>query len=305
MRRSIVAAVVAGVLAITVPPSTASTASTANTAGSAGTASSAGDQHNRRDRHLGVPAYWAPDAAGTARFDALVDAAPVVGMVVVNGPTSSAPAPFDPAVAAQIRRLYHAGITVLGYVDTGYLGRTGMTTTRVNPGSTAVADWRAQASRDAAEWFALYGRYGLDGVFFDQTLPDCGPDDANVDVYHAIADTLRETARDAFVALNPGTGPEECYAEVADALVVFENTYATYLTWSPPEWVGRHRSRQFWHLVHGAASTDEMRAAVALSEQRRAGFVYVTDDAIDETGSPWDRLPPTPYWRDEVRRVHG
>ena len=249
-------------------------------------------------QRIGVPAYWAPDAAGVARFDALVDAAPRVGMVVVNGPDSRAPTPFDPAVAAQIRKLYHAGITVLGYVDTGYLGRTGMVTTRVNPGSTAVADWRAQANLDAADWFALYGRYGLDGIFFDQTLSGCGVDDADVDAYHAIADTLRERVPDAFVALNPGTGADECYAEVADALVVFENTYATYLAWTPPEWVTRHPTRQFWHLVHGAASVVEMRAALALSRQRHAGFVYVTDDVIDETGSPWNTLAS--YWREEV-----
>jgi hypothetical protein len=79
--------------------------------------------HDTRQR-LAVPAYWTPDAAGVARFDALVDAAPRVGMVVVNGPNSSAPTPFDPTVAAQIHRLYRAGITVLGYVDTGYLGRS-------------------------------------------------------------------------------------------------------------------------------------------------------------------------------------
>jgi hypothetical protein len=260
-------------------------------------AASAGTSQQR----LGIPAYWTADAAGVARFDALVDAAPTVGMVVINGPTSSAPVPYDPVVAAQIRKLYHAGITVLGYVDTGYLGRTGMVTTRVNPGSTAVADWRAQAERDAAEWFALYGRHGLDGIFFDQALSACGPDDADVDVYHAIADALRVHEPDAFVALNPGTSAEECYAEVADALVIFENTYAEYLTWTPPTWVHRHRSRQFWHLVHGAATEAEMRSAVALSQQRRAGFVYVTDDTIDETGSPWDTLPP--YWRAELREV--
>ncbi len=201
-------------------------------------------------------------------------------------------------MAARIRQLYDAGITVLGYVDTGYLGRTGMVTTRVNPGSTAVADWRAQANLDATEWFTLYGRYGLDGIFFDQSLSGCGPDDADVDVYHAIADTLRRQVRDAFVALNPGTGAEECYAEVADALVVFENTYAAYLTWTPPAWVRRYRARQFWHLVYGAASIDELRSAVALSRERHAGFVYVTDDTVDGTGSPWDTLPS--YWRSEI-----
>jgi hypothetical protein len=194
---------------------------------------------------------------------------------------------------------------VLGYVDTGYLGSTGMTTTRVNRGSTELKDWRAQADRDAADWFALYGGYGLDGVFLDQVTSGCGSDDANVDTYHAIADRLRETQPDAFVALNPGTNPQECYAEVADAMVIFENTYQAYQQWTPPDWVYRYSRRLFWHLVHAAPTTVQMRDAVALSRQRHAGFVYVTDDTITASGSPWDTLPAEDYWLDELRQVRA
>jgi hypothetical protein len=261
------------------------------------------DAGSSRGQSIAVPAYWTPNAAGAAKFDELVDAK--VGLVVVNGPANAAPTPFDPATAAQIRKLYDSGATVLGYVDTGYLGSTGMLTTRLNPGSTRPEDWRAQANQDAADWFRLYGSYGLDGVFLDQVTSRCGADDANVDVYHSIADHLRESVSEAFVALNPGTDAEECYAEVADTMVIFENTYPVYQQWNPPAWVFRYDPRLFWHLVHAAPTIAEMRDAVALSRQRQAGHVYVTDDTITAAGSPWDTLPPEEYWLDEVRQVRA
>jgi hypothetical protein len=263
----------------------------------AGTGTGAG-----RGQRIAVPAYWAPDAAGSARFDVLAHAAPTVDVVVVNGPANGVPTPFDAATAAQVRKLHEAGVTVLGYVDTGYLGRTGLPT---RGGSTRVVDWRAQADREVAGWFGLYGDYGLAGVFLDQVTATCGPDDALVDAYHWVADRLRERSPDAFVALNPGTGADECYADVGDTMVVFENTYQVYRTWSPPEWVSRHPARSFWHLVYGAPSATELRDTVNLAKQRNAGYLYVTDDLIDAAGSPWDTLPPAEYWYDEICQVRG
>jgi hypothetical protein len=253
-----------------------------------------------------VPAYWAPGSEGGATLERLAAAAPQVAIAIVNGPQSGPPASFDPATAETIRTLHTAGIRVLGYVDTGYLGRTGLTTTRVNRGSTEIADWREQARLDARTWSTQYGRSGLGGVFLDQALSTCGiaaGDTSYVRVYRQLADGVRDIHRRAFVALNPGTGTEECYARVADTIVIFENTYLEYLRWTPPDWVRRYPAGKFWHLVHAAPTQVEMRTAMALSRQRGAGYVYVTDDTIDPTGSPWDTLPPQQYWADELGQV--
>ena len=250
---------------------------------------------------LGVPAYWsAGDPAGAAAFDRLVAAAATVDRVIVNGPASGPADPFDPVLAAAIRRLAAAGITVLGYVDTGYLGRTGAATTRVEAGSTDLAHWLAQADADAATWQRLYGSAGLRGIFFDQTVPDCGEGDGFLRAYGQLADGVWGRGRGAVVAINPGVAVEECYTEVADVIVVAENTFTAYRDWTPPAWVYQHPRSAFWHLVHGAQTPELMREAVTLAQRRNAGSVYVTDAVIDGTGGPWNALPAAPYWSAEV-----
>jgi Spherulation-specific family 4 len=251
-----------------------------------------------------VPAYWTPRTpAGNAAFGLLAESTPTVGVAILNGPVDGPPVPFDPETAAAAERLHKAGVTVLGYVNTGYLGRTGHATRRVNAGSTGIADWWAQASQDIADWYSLYGQYGVTGIFLDQALSTCGPDGGYVEVYQRLADLVRADHDEGFVAINPGTNTEECYARAADAIVIFENTYAVYRDWAPPAWVHRYPAGRFWHLVHAAPGQAEMRRAVALSKQRRAGLVYVTDDTINATGSPWNALPPRAYWEDELHQI--
>lgn len=46
-------------------------------------------------------------------------------------------------------------------------------------------------------------------------------------------------------------------------------------------------SCRFWHLVHSTPSTPEaFWRAITLSKERRAGYVYVTDDNMAEE-NPW------------------
>ncbi|WP_327106119.1 spherulation-specific family 4 protein [Nonomuraea glycinis] len=70
---------------------------------------------------LAVPAYFAPGEL----WDRLAD--PGVGIVVAN-PFSGPGKDADPAYAQAISDARAAGVTVLGYVATGYLGSTGRAT---------------------------------------------------------------------------------------------------------------------------------------------------------------------------------
>jgi hypothetical protein len=45
-----------------------------------------------------------------------------------------------------------------------------------------------------------------------------------------------------------------------------------------------------------------MTNAITLSKQRRAGFVYVTPDALS---NPYDTLPSDPYWSVELTSIRS
>src|SRR5262245_28370658 len=73
-------------------------------------------------RRLAVPAYVAP-GEDWAR---LRDAGGAVGIAVANA--ANGPGQYDAGYATAIAAARRAGISVLGYVDTGYFGTTGLAT---------------------------------------------------------------------------------------------------------------------------------------------------------------------------------
>lgn len=258
-------------------------------------------------QYIGVPAYWSPNTTGGAtQFDRLAQNSPTVGVTIINGPTSSAPIPFNQSTATAIQQMHDAGEKVLGYVDSGYLGQTGHTTTRVNPGSTAIADWQAQMEQDAAAWYSLYGSYGIDGIFFDETLSGCGTSNAYVDDYQTVTNYVRDNHSGAFIALNPGTSPAECYVSIADTLMIFENTYSVYSSWTPPSYVSNYPTSKFWNVVYDVPTQADMEGVISQSKTDDAGYVYVTDRTLDATHFPYDQLPNTDaYWNDELLTASG
>lgn len=57
-----------------------------------------------------------------------------------------------------------------------------------------------------------------------------------------------------------------------------------------------------WHLVYGAPDRVSMANAIALSKQRNARYVYVTNGILNPHRRihPWDTIPPGPYWESEL-----
>jgi chitodextrinase len=240
---------------------------------------------------LAVPAYFSPAGEGADLWRRL--GAPGVGLAVAN-PFSGPGKDFDPAYAAAISAARDSGVTVLGYVATGYLGSTGRAT---RLGETDSLAWLAQAQQDIATWYRLYGEYGLGGVFFDEVQNVCGPDNRYADTYRALDDAAGRLHPGAFTVINPGIGTEECYADIADVSLNFEGTYESYLAWQPPAWQRSRDPRRFWHLVHATGSQAQMADAMRLGRERGAGYMYVTPDVL---ANPWDSLPPDSYWTAEL-----
>lgn len=247
---------------------------------------------------IAVPAYFTP-LASPNYWTPLTNSAPAVGLAVanvLNGPNFEAIG----AYATAIQAAHNAGIKVLGYVDTGYYGTTGLTT---RLGLSGTEAWRSQIQHDVNQWYAFYGAAGLDGIFFDQGQNTCGTANAYADLYKDLSDYVKQNHAGAVTVLNPGITVPQCYQNSADILLMFEGTYLCYiqdascpegLRYQSPGW-NPVDPKKFWHLIY---KTTELQLADAQtkSKERLAGYVYITPD---ELPNPWDELPGGSYWASE------
>jgi chitodextrinase len=248
-------------------------------------------------QQVGLPAYFVPDApwdlTQTSLWDNVVSSASgnfgFAVANVLNGPDYQAdPDGWDYAEA--LADTHATGVKVIGYVDSGYFGRTGQKT---RTGGTATDAWRAQMQSDVDAWYSFYGS-SIDGIFFDQMDNDCGTANANAIRYEQIRDYVEHAHPGALVVANPGAAVPQCYENAADTILTFEGTYACYqqdsgcpepLRFNALSW--DHKDpRKIMHLVYDTSSGN-LADAIADSKSRGAGYVYVTDDS---GANPWDSI---------------
>ncbi|QOV38847.1 spherulation-specific family 4 protein [Streptomyces ferrugineus] len=204
-----------------------------------------------------IPYYEHPSVR-PAEWEAIIAAAPRLYGVVLNPASGPGDAP-DPAFAEVAARLRAAGVRVLGYADTDY-GR--------RPHTAVVQD--IARHRD---W------YGADGVFLDQVAAGR----AEFPYYRGLVTAAWGAGRGT-LALNHGTAPHPSYARIADLLVTFEGTWASYTRLGPQPWRGGGGVR-LCHLVYGVpAGVDPARAA----RSRGASVHCAVPGAGDH---PWGTLP--------------
>ncbi|MFV0136428.1 spherulation-specific family 4 protein [Streptomyces sp. HMX87] len=210
-------------------------------------------------RSLLVPYYEHPSVR-PAEWDAVVAAALRLYGVVLNPASGPGDRP-DAAFAETAARLRDAGVPVLGYADTGY-GR--------RPHSEVVRDLARHR-----DW------YGADGIFLDQVA--AAP--AEFAHYQRLAVAAWGLGCGTLV-LNHGTPPHPSYARIADVLVTFEGTWASYRELPAEPWPGGAGVR-LCHLVYGVpAGVDPEGLARA-----RGASVHC---AVPGTGDhPWGTLPHT------------
>jgi len=216
---------------------------------------------------LMVPAYFYP--SDQSDWDRLATAAARVPLVAImnpsNGPGTRTTA--DPRYTRAIQAVRQAGGRVTGYVFTQYTRR---------PLAEVQADLRR-----------YHDLYSLDGFFVDEMSNDGG--NASVAYYAELYDYIRRLKPAYHVTGNPGTFTQEIYITrpTADTVVTFEDGTG-YAQYQPSAWNRRHPAHRFCHLLHSRALAADTTNAIALAQQRNAGFLYVTDDRLP---NPWDRLP--------------
>ncbi len=153
-----------------------------------------------------------------------------------------------------------------------------------------------------------YNWYNVDGIFFDEAeYRDCNDDAYYENLWKHVKTKSAAVGKGGDVVLNPGTQTKECYADSADIIVNFEDTYEAYAMKdstgaygydkTEPAWIHKYPSNKFWHLVHSTPDAAAMKDAVSLGKQRGAYYMYVTPDVLS---NPWDTLPSDPYWSEEL-----
>ncbi|MFF9151128.1 spherulation-specific family 4 protein [Streptomyces sp. NPDC014846] len=204
-----------------------------------------------------VPYYEHP-AVRPAGWAAVLAAAPRLYGVVLNPASGPGDRP-DAAFARTAAGLRAAGVTVLGYVDTGY-GR--------RPHEDVV--------RDLARHRAWYG---TEGAFLDQVSSGIG----EFGHYERLAAAARALGCPT-LALNHGTRPHPAYAALAELLVTFEGPWSAYRR-TPARAPVPAPGAPACHLVYGVPAG----ADVAAAARARGARVHC---AVPGDGPhPWGTLP--------------
>jgi len=223
---------------------------------------------------------------------------PILIANVVNGPDST----VDASWTDVITRASASGKTVLGYVRTGYLG-VSQQQFQTRLGSGNLADWAAQILQDVDMWYRLYGN-SMGGIFFDEGWPECGVtagDTTYVDLYKYINDYTKRTHPGALTILNPGSPIASCFEDTMDTLLTFELNYTMYVSsYTGNDWVPKD-PRKLWHIIYDVPET-AISQVVALSKERGAGFIQLTDEGLD---NPYNILPVDSYIQSVLGAVAG
>jgi Spherulation-specific family 4 len=216
---------------------------------------------------IAVPAYFSSPYWETA----IHSADPPADLILDVDGTGAGNSP-DKQLQGLVRQALAAGITVLGYSSTV-------------DGERPLAQVEADV-RHYAKW------YGVHSIFLDRVSGQ----PAQVSYYKTLAAYIHHAHPGAQVWLNPGDYPDQRYMAIGDVVMVFEGSYAQYLTAVVPSWVQSYPAAKFAHTIF-ATPGNVLNNALELAKQRRAGHIYVTD-LVDANGAnPYQGLPN--YWAAE------
>lgn len=232
-----------------------------------------------------VPAYFYPSAGGSDwdRLSTGALAHPGLKLTAILNPANGIFSRTETRYLQAAQDFTAAGGHLLGYVYTRY-----------GTGTRSVSDIKANIDN----YLDLYGRGLISGIFLDEMAIDA----AHLGFYREIYNHIKSRDASLRVLGNPGTVPVEGYAGVADAIVTFEGTGASYAGYDPRQtgdWLYARANSTQAMLVHNAMTCQAMQGAVATAATplANAGLVYATDRVFDyatRTGNPWATLPS--YW---------
>ena len=222
-------------------------------------------QAARQCRAVFIPAFFSPGDQWTQA----IESQPPPHTIILDITSTGAGSAPEPGFLAVVKRAQAAGTRVLGYATTDYGHR---------PAAAVEAD-----VRNYRAW------YGVTDTFLD--LAANGAD--QLGYYQTLASYIRAVNPGATLWLNPGEYPDQRYMSIANVLMVFEGSYASYRDLQVPSWAQHYPAARFAHTIYATPASD-LTSAVALSGSRGGGNVYVTDRS---GANPYSGLPG--YWSRE------
>jgi hypothetical protein len=206
-----------------------------------------------------IPLYTYPGSTWT-NVIAVQNANPGVPIVAIINPNSGPGATMDPNYVSGILNLQAAGVTVIGYVPTGY-------------GSRSIAAVESMVN-DYKSW------YPVTGIFFDEM--------ANVVGYENYYSTLNAYAKSlgfTYTVGNPGADTIPSYIGTVDTIVIYENQGLPSLS-SLEGWHSQYGKDNFAMMAYGVQSVNQSYPSTA---SPHVGYIYITNA---ELPNPYDALPP-------------
>jgi hypothetical protein len=218
---------------------------------------------------LVIPAYFYSSSIWARAADSQPPPSDVILDISGLGAGNAPDAHFQ-AVLHQVKA---KGIAILGYIST--------------------VDGRRPAAQVKTEVRNYKAWYGVTDIFLDR-VSGAEPQAA---YYRQLVGYIHRLNPGSSVWLNPGQYPDQDYMSIGDVVMVFEGTYAQYLSLSVPGWVNKYPASRFAHTIYATPGTG-LSQVLNLATSRRAGHVYVTDGS---GGNPYAGLPS--YWAHEDSAV--
>jgi hypothetical protein len=206
-----------------------------------------------------IPLYTYPGSTWT-NVIAVQNANPGVPIVAIINPNSGPGATMDPNYVSGILSLQAAGVTVIGYVPTGY-------------GSRSISDVESMVN-DYKSW------YPVTGIFFDEM--------ANVAGYEGYYSALNAYAKSlgfTYTVGNPGADTIPSYIGTVDTIVIYENQGLPSLS-TLEGWHSDYGKANFAMMAYGVQNINQSYPSTA---SPHVGYIYITNA---ELPNPYDALPP-------------
>ncbi len=238
------------------------------------------DNNTKQPLQILIPLYsypnWQDDEYSWKRVIDVKKKYPNSSIIAIvnpnNGDFESANSDFEKG----IQDLTDAGITVIGYVYTGYGDRA-----------------YNEIVHCIDNWAKFYKDSGVQGIFFDETSTE----KSLIDFYSKLSDEAKK--RDlAFVVLNCGITTDQEYIDsgIASIVVTYEDTQQN-LQNNPPQTYNQPSQNTSLAMLISEMQGDSVKDLGDFAKKHNFSVIYFTEDGKD--GNAWDTV--SRYLEDEVK----